>query len=55
MDKNIFLLFVSLIFLSPTFRSLSIWPDSRLSGLLIFTIGIFFYLKFLDQKNFIML
>ena len=52
MDKNIFLLFVSLIFLSPTFRSLSIWPDSRLSGLLIFTIGIFFYLKFLDQKKF---
>ena len=52
MDKNIFLLFVSLIFLSPTFRSLSIWPDSRLLGLLIFTIGIFFYLKFLDQKKF---
>ena len=51
-DKNIFLLFTSLIFLSPTFRSLSIWPDSRLIGLLIFTIAIFFYLKFLEQKKF---
>ena len=51
-DKNIFFLLTFLIFLSPTFRSLAIWPDSRLIGLLFFTLGIFFYLKFLDKKDF---
>lgn len=41
--------FLSLIiFLSPTFRSLTIWPDSRLYGLLFFIIAIFYFLKFLD-------
>ncbi len=45
--KKAYLALLSLIiFLSPTFRSLSIWPDSRLPGLLFFTITIFFYLKF---------
>ena len=45
--KKAYLSLLSLIiFLSPTFRSLSIWPDSRLPGLLFFTITIFFYLKF---------
>ena len=42
------------IFLSPTFRSLSIWPDSRLPGLIFFTLSIYFFLKFLkynDLKN----
>ncbi len=38
-----------LIFISPTFRSLSIWPDSRLYGILFFTISILFFLKF--QKS----
>jgi len=37
------------IFLSPTFRSLSIWPDSRLPGLLFFVLSIYFFLKF--KKN----
>jgi len=46
--KYIFLLSLS-IFLSPTFRSLSIWPDSRLPGLLFFILAIYFFLKF--QKN----
>ena len=34
------------IFLSPTFRSLSIWPDSRLPGLIFFIVSIYFFLKF---------
>ncbi len=38
-----------IIFLSPTFRSLSIWPDSRLPGLLFFVLAIYFFLNF--QKN----
>ena len=35
------------IFLSPTFRSLAIWPDSRIPGLIFFTLSIYFFLKFL--------
>ena len=37
------------IFLSPTFRSLSIWPESRIPGLIFFTLSIFYFLKF--DKN----
>jgi hypothetical protein len=36
----------SLLFLSPTVRSLSIWPYSLLWGLFFFLITIFYYLKF---------
>ena len=39
------------IFLSPTFRSLSIWPDSRLPGLIFFILSIYFFLKFLKDYN----
>ena len=35
-NKKIFIFLISLIFLSPTFRTLSIWPDSRLLGLILF-------------------
>ena len=52
-EKNYLLLIVGLIFLSPTFRSLSIWPDSRLLGLSIFTLSILFYLYFLRYNKFI--
>ena len=38
-----------LIFLSPTFRSLSIWPDSRVLGLTVFIFSVYFYLKFNDD------
>ena len=37
-------------FLSPTFRSLTIWPDSRIIGLLLH--WVYFYLKFLDERKF---
>ncbi len=52
-DKKILILLTSLIFISPTFRSLSIWPDSRLFGLLFFTLSIFYYLKFSIDKKFL--
>lgn len=39
------------IFLSPTIRSLSIWPYSLIWGLLFFVMSIFHFLKFLDAKN----
>ena len=44
------------ILLSPTFRALSIWPDSRIYGLMFFLISLFYFLKFqLEKKNIIML
>lgn len=45
-EKFILVLLSLVIFLSPTFRSLSIWPDSRLPGLLFFTITIYFFIKY---------
>ena len=39
------------VFLSPTIRSLSIWPYSHIWGLLFFVISIFYYLKFLDANK----
>ena len=46
LDKKKILLISFVIFLSPTFRSLSIWPDSRLYGILFFLISLIFFLKF---------
>ena len=51
-DKKILFLLSALIFLSPTFRSLAIWPDSRLLGLVLFTLSVFYFLKFDASKNF---
>ena len=48
-NKKVINIISLLIFISPTFRSLSIWPDSRLYGVLFFTISILFFLKF--QKS----
>ena len=39
-NKKVINIISLLIFISPTFRSLSIWPDSRLYGVLFFTISI---------------
>ena len=51
-DKKLLFFLSSLIFLSPTFRSLAIWPDSRLFGLILFTLSIYYFLKFYESKNF---
>ena len=51
-DKKILFFLSSLIFLSPTFRSLAIWPDSRLLGLILFTLSVYYFLKFEENKNF---
>ena len=45
-ESTLLILLVSLIFFSPTFRSLSIWPDTRIPGLLFFTTSIYFFLKY---------
>ncbi len=51
-DKTILLLITGLIFLSPTFRSLAIWPDSRILGLTFFTLSVLFFLKFKIEYKF---
>jgi len=53
LDYRIFIFLTGLIFLSPTFRTLAIWPDSRLLGVTFFTISVFFFLKFYEDKKFI--
>jgi len=50
-QNNLYLL-VGIIFLSPTFRSLSIWPDSRMLGMTVFCLSIYYYLKFEENKKF---
>ena len=49
-NNHLFLLSL-IIFLSPTFRSLAIWPDSRLPGLVFFVLTIYFFLKFKITNN----
>jgi hypothetical protein len=48
-SKIIFLLSM-ILFLSPTFRSLAIWPYPFIYAILFFIISIFFFLKF-EKKN----
>lgn len=50
--KNEILYLISLIlFLSPTARSLSIWPYPLIYAILFFTISIYFFLNFEKQKK----
>ena len=48
----IFFLISATFFLSPTIRSISIWPDSRLLGLLFFLLSLFFFLEFNKKHKF---
>ena len=45
-DKNILLLISFSLFLSPTFRSLSIWPSTRIIGMIFFVMAIYEFLKY---------
>ena len=53
--ENSYLFLISVTFLlSPTFRSLSIWPDSRIYGFHFFVLSTYFYMKFIytDKKTY---
>jgi hypothetical protein len=50
-EKNILLLISLSIFLSPTFRSLAIWPSSRMIGLMFFTISVLEFLRYLETPK----
>ena len=45
-DKNLLLLISFSLFLSPTFRSLSIWPSTRIIGMIFFIMSIYEFLKY---------
>ncbi len=47
-----FLISTTIFFLSPIIRSISIWPDSRLIGLLFFLLSLFFFLEFNKKPKF---
>ena len=50
--KEIYFIFCTIIFFSPTFRTLAIWPDSRLLGLIFFSLSILYFLKFKNDNKF---
>ncbi len=50
--KKIAIFLSCLIFLSPTFISLSIWPDSRIHGLLFFCLALINYINFKKNNKF---
>ena len=50
-NENYLFIFSIIFFLSPTVRSLAIWPDSRLFGLTLFLISIYYFLLFEEQKK----
>jgi len=54
MKKNLqgnLLILVSILFLMPSFRSYSIWPDSFLSGFIFFMLSVFYLLKFIESDK----
>lgn len=50
-NKKIIYLVSFLLILSPTVRSLAIWPDSHLYGILFFLVSLYFFLKFQKCKK----
>jgi hypothetical protein len=50
-DKRILFLISCVIFISPSFRSNIIWPESAMLGLLFFLLSLFFFLKNLNKSN----
>ena len=45
-DKKYLLVLSCILYLSPSFRSNAIWPESAMLGLLFFLISIYYFLKF---------
>ncbi len=48
---NNLLILTSILFLMPSFRSYSIWPDSFLSGFIFFMLSVFYSLKFIESDK----
>jgi len=50
-DKKYLLILSCILYLSPSFRSNAIWPESAMLGLLFFLISTYFYLKFKTHEK----
>ena len=50
-NKNILFYFSFLLYLSPSFRGNTIWPESSMLALIFFISSIYFYLKFENDKK----
>ena len=50
-DKKKLFLISLIIFISPSFRANIIWPESAMLGLLFFLIGLYFFLKNINEFN----
>ena len=50
-DKKLLFLLSCVIFLSPSFRANAIWPESAMLGLLFFNISIYFFLRFIENRE----
>ncbi len=50
-DKKILLLLSCIVFISPSFRSNAIWPESAMLGMIFFLIGIYYFFKSQLNKN----
>lgn len=50
-EKKILFLLSCVLFLSPSFRSNAIWPESAMVGLLFFNISLYYFLKFNENSN----
>ena len=50
-SSSLLLFFSFVLFLSPTIRSLAVWPYPILYGFILFLFSIKFYLKFYDKKK----
>ena len=44
-EKKVLFILSCVIFISPSFRANAIWPESAMLGLLLFLIGLYFFLK----------
>lgn len=51
-NKNIIFFICCVFFLSPSLRSISIWPDSRLLGFILFIFSAYYFLKFKNNLEF---
>ena len=51
-EKKNIIFFSCIVLLSPSFWSLTIWPDSRIFGLVLFCISIYYFLKFNKKRKF---
>tara|TARA_B100000795_G_scaffold260678_1_gene236767 strand:+ start:490 stop:1743 length:1254 start_codon:yes stop_codon:yes gene_type:complete len=52
-DRNFLFFFSSFLYLSPSFRGNTIWPESSMLGLLFFLFAVYCFLKFEKDKKFL--